>query len=128
MKPFKFIFALGFLILTMSSFGGITDGVAAAFKSGNAFKLSSFFQEKVDLTIIEESDLMSKLEAEKMVYDFFHENQPSDFIILHQGNSKSGTKYTIGRLVTEKGSFRVSFYVNTASNKELIQQIIIDFE
>tara|TARA_R110002050_G_scaffold109799_1_gene221311 strand:- start:30947 stop:31315 length:369 start_codon:yes stop_codon:yes gene_type:complete len=122
------MFTLGILFLSLSSFGGITEGVSDAFKTGNAFKLSSFFQDKIDLTILEESDLMSKLEAEKAVYDFFHENHPSDFKILHQGNSKSGSAYTIGRLVTEKGNFRVSIYVNTSSNKELIQQIIIDSE
>ena len=67
-------------------------------------------------------------EAEKMVYDFFHEYHPSEFKILHQGKSKSGLKYTIGKLFTDKGDFRVSYYINKTESTEYIQQIIIDSE
>jgi hypothetical protein len=128
MKKAKYILSFGLLLLSLSSFAGVTEDISAALKAGNAFKLSAFFQPKIDLTILEESDLLSKLEAEKLVFDFFHENKPSDFVILHQGKSKSGLAYTIGKLVTEKGDFRVSFYINKTSNSELIQQIIIDSE
>ena len=128
MQLIKRIFIFSFLLIGLSSFTGITDDVAAALKAGNAFKLSAFFQSKVDLTILDESDLMTKLEAEKMVYDFFHDNKPTDFVILHQGKSKSGLEYTIGKLTTDKGIFRVSFYINKTGNSEHIQQIIIDSE
>ena len=128
MKLVRQFFLLSFLFVAFSSFTGITDDISAALKSGNAFKLSAFFHSKVDITILDESDLLSKLEAEKMVYDFFHENEPSHFEVLHQGKSKSGLAYTIGKLTTNTGTFRVSYYIMKKDNSEFIQQIIIDSE
>lgn len=128
MKTFKQIFTFSILLFLLSSFTGITEDITAALKQGNAFKLSAFFQDKVDITILEESDLLSKLEAEKMLYDFFHDHDPSDFKVLHHGESKSGLEYTIGKLITNNGDFRVSFYIKKTANSEYIQQIIIDAE
>lgn len=128
MKFFRLVFSLAIMVLSLSSFIGIGDDINAALKAGNAFKVASFFEDKVDITILEESDLVTKLEAEKMLYDFFYSHKPSDFKVLHQGKSKSGLEYTIGKLVTNNGSFRLSYYVNNAGGKEKIQQIIIDSE
>ena len=128
MKLIKHFFVLSFLLVAFSSFAGVTEDIAAALKSGNAFKLSAFFHSKVDITILDESDLLTKLEAEKMVYDFFHENEPSHFEVLHQGKSKSGLAYTIGKLTTKTGTFRVSYYIMKKGDSEYIQQIIIDSE
>ena len=63
-----------------------------------------------------------------MIFDFFHDHKPSDFKVLHHGESKSGLEYTIGKLITSNGDFRVSFYIKSTNNSEFIQQIIIDAE
>jgi hypothetical protein len=128
MKKIKHILTLSFLLIFLCSFTGITEDVATALKSGSAFKLSKFFQEKIDLTILDDSDLIGKLEAERKLYAFFHENHPSNFEILHQGESKSGLEYTIGKLVTSNGNYRVSYYIKKTADSEFIQQIIIDTE
>lgn len=128
MQKLKHILVLLSFWLIASGFAGLNPDISAAFKSGNAFKVSAFFKDKVDITILESSDLMSKLEAEKMVYDFFHEHPPKDFEILHEVESKSGPEFTIGKLTTNNGTFRVSIYVNKTEKSEYIQQIIIDAE
>jgi hypothetical protein len=119
---------LVFIWFLASSFVGITEDITAAFKSGNAFEISAFFPEQVDITVLEESDLLSKLEAEKMIYDFFYAHPPTKFEILHQGKSKTGQEYTIGNLTTKNGTFRVSIYINKTAKSEYIQQLIIDTE
>jgi len=128
MKSFKKIFTFGLFIVALSSFTGINDDINAALKAGNAFKVSAHFDAKVDITILDDSDLLSKLEAEKMLYDFFYSHHPSDFKVLHHGESKSGLEYTIGKLVTDNGTFRLSYYINKSNNSEHIQQMIIDAE
>ncbi len=128
MQKLKHILVLFGIWLLVSAFTGLNPDISAAFKSGNAFKVSAFFPDKVDITILETSDLMSKLEAEKLVYDFFHAHPPIDFEILHEVESKSGPEFTIGKLTTRNGTFRVSIYVNKTEKSEYIQQIIIDAE
>jgi hypothetical protein len=114
--------------IILSAFTGIKEDVTVALKDGNAFKISAFFKEQVDITILDESDLLSKLEAEKLLYDFFHVNKPSDFTILHSGNSRSGQEYNIGTLTTNNGNFRISIYIKKSENSEFIQQLIIEAE
>lgn len=114
--------------LVFSGFLGITEDISAALKKGDAFKISAFFKEQVDITVLDESDLLTKLEAEKLLFDFFHSNNPSDFTILHQGKSRTGQEYIIGTLQTNKGNFRISIYVNKSGSSEFIQQFIIEAE
>lgn len=128
MKTIRNFFLLSILFISFSSFIGINDDINAAIKSGSAFKVSAFFDNKVDITILEESDLLSKLEAEKMLYEFFYTHHPTDFKVLHHGESTSGSEYTIGQLSTDNGSFRVSYYINKSENSEYIQQMSIDTE
>ncbi len=128
MKTFTKILSLSIIFISLSSFTGIDEKINAALKEGNAFKISAFFSSKVDITILDESDLLTKLEAEKLLYDFFYSHHASDFKVLHNGKSKSGLEYTIGKLVTDNGNFRLSYYINNSNNKETIQQIIIDAE
>ena len=128
MKSFYRTFTLGLFIIVFGSFTGINDDINAALKAGNAFKVSAFFDTKVDITILDESDLLSKLEAEKMLYDFFYSHHPSDFKVQHHGESKSGSEYTIGKLITNNGTFRLSYYISKSNNSEHIQQMIIDAE
>ena len=128
MKSFKRLFTFGLLIVAFSSFTGIKDEINAAFKAGNAFKVAAHFDSKIDITILDEGDLLTKLEAEKMLYDFFYSHHPTDFKVLHHGESKSGSEYTIGQLITDNGNFRVSYYINKSNNSEQIQQMIIDAE
>ncbi len=128
MQKLKHIILLCSLWVLASAFTGLNPDISAAFKSGSAFKVSAFFQDQVDLTILESSDLLSKLEAERKIYDFFHEHSPTNFEILHEVESNSGPEFTIGKLTTKNGTFRVSIYVNKTENSEYIQQIIIDAE
>ena len=119
----KFITAIiGCLAILLASFSGIADQVSTAFKNGNATEIAKYFKSNVDLSILEEDDLYPKGDAHKMITNFFKKHQPSDFKVLHQGNSNKGLEYTIGKLTTSNGNFRVSFYINGG----LIQQLTID--
>lgn len=128
MKNIRFTILFLFVWVILSSFIGIKEDVSSALSEGNAFKVSAFFNNQVDITILDESDLLSKLEAEKQLYDFFHEHSPTQFKILHTGKSRSGQEYNIGTLNTSNGIFRVSFYIEQTDNSEFIQQLIIEAE
>lgn len=113
---------LGMALLFMSFFSGIADQVSTALKSGNAVEIAKYFKSNVDLSILDEDDLYPKADAQKMITNFFRKHQPTDFKVLHQGNSNKGLEYTIGKLTTNNGNFRISFYINS----DLIQQFTID--
>lgn len=114
--------------LLLLSFAGIEESISSALKSGQTFKVSAYFHNKVDILILDEGDYMTKLEAEKMLYDFFYEKKITNFEVLHRGDSNSGLIYVIGKLITNQGNFRVSYYITNDENNAKIQQFFIDSE
>lgn len=127
MKYLKSIITVCFALLLMS-FSGIEESISNALKSGATFKVSAHFHSKVDIMILDEGDFVSKLEAEKMLYDFFYQKKITNFEVLHRGDSNSGLIYVIGKLTTDQGNFRVSYYITNDENNAKIQQFFIDSE
>ncbi|MFP4557659.1 MAG: DUF4783 domain-containing protein [Bacteroidales bacterium] len=101
------------------------EGIASALKDGNSGQLGKYLNRTVELEIIEDENMYSKAQAELMLKDFFSKNEPTDFIVNHQG-SKAETSFAIGILVTSKGSFRVSIFMKSENDSMLIHQLRIE--
>jgi hypothetical protein len=103
----------------------IPNEIITSLKTGNAKVLASFFNQNVELVILNDDNVYSKAQAEQIVSGFFSQNQPEKFTIIHQGG-KEGAKYIIGQLTTKQGPFRVSFLLKKTEDKEIIHQLRID--
>ncbi|MBK9320220.1 MAG: DUF4783 domain-containing protein [Bacteroidetes bacterium] len=92
----------------------LLDDIANALRSGDAKSVSKYFGNSVDLTIITQEEVYSKVQAEQVLRDFFSKNQPRSFTIIHKGESKEGARYAIGSLITTQGvSYRTYFISNS---------------
>jgi antitoxin component YwqK of YwqJK toxin-antitoxin module len=118
----KFLPALLLLIFTVSFKAISLDEIVKAFKSGNAARVSLFFDNTVEITISEKSTSFSKSQAELVLRDFFSTNEVQDFEIIHEGDN-AGSQYCIGNLITKNGTFRTTIFVKLKGNKQLIQEI-----
>jgi hypothetical protein len=102
----------------------IFDDIANSLRSGDAKAVSRFFGNTVDLTIINQEEVYSKMQAEQILRDFFNKNTPRSFTIIHQGLSKEGARYAIGNLVTSQGvTYRTYFFVKTQGGTAVIQEL-----
>ena len=102
----------------------IFDEITESIKSGDIRALSGYFNSTIDLTVGSQENSYSKAQAEQILRDFFTENKPSSFSIIHQGFSKEGAKYAIGSLVTIHGkSFRVYLYVKQIEGAYLVNEL-----
>lgn len=99
----------------------IKDQVVAAIGSGDASGLSAHFVPNVDLTLLTTSEYYSKAQAEQMLRKFFGEHEPRGLNIEHEGTSKVGDRYYIGRLRTAKGEFRVTFFLKKGDTFQVKQ-------
>lgn len=97
-----------------------------AIKSGNSKALSAYFAQNIDLSVNDEDDVFSKAQAEQILKKFFSSNKPSGFKVVHQGESKVGTKYVIGELTTSGGKYRVTFNMKDKGGKLVIHQLSIE--
>ncbi len=125
MKKLTILFSL-FLVITGSALASLDmlDDIANALRSGDARTVSRYFGNTVDLTIISQEEVYSKVQAEQVLRDFFSKNTPRSFTIIHKGESKEGARYAIGTLVTSQGStYRTYFFIKQQGNTAIIQEL-----
>ena len=102
----------------------IFDDISNSLRSGDAKAVSRFFGNTVDLTIINQEEVYSKMQAEQILRDFFSKNTPRSFTIIHQGLSKEGARYAIGNLTTAQGVvYRTYFFVKSQGGASVIQEL-----
>ena len=129
MKKYTLISLLLFLSFGLFSFiinnnpKDINNEVIASINAGNVGQLAKYFNSTIELTIPDHEGTFSKVQAELMVKDFFSKYPPKSFTVNNQGTSKGGSYYTIGTLVTEKGSFRTYYLIKNISGENYIQQL-----
>lgn len=120
---------IGILLCTMS-FGlqTIPNEIYTAIKTGNSKELAKYFNNNIDLVILDKEGVYSKPQAELILKDFFSKNtvnSTNGFIKLHEGG-KDASKFVIGTLYTNKGQFRVYLLMKTISGTFAIHQFRIE--
>ena len=101
--------------------------ITSAISAGNADALGRYFDANVEVAVKDTEKTYSKAEAIKVVKDFFAKNKPSSFKQVHQGASKGqDSKYVIGNLAANTGSFRVYVFMKVSGSNSTIQEIRFD--
>jgi hypothetical protein len=125
-KTITFLFIIsGLLILPHLSTAQIPEEILTSLKNGDSKKLSEYFNQNVELVVLENDNVYSKAQAQQIVSKFFSQNKPESFGIIHQGG-KEGAKYVIGNLKTTNGNFRIYFLLKSSDGKSYIHQLRIE--
>lgn len=103
----------------------IIENIAGYFRTSNTRELSKYFTSTIELTILEEEDVYSKVQAEIILRDFFAKRSPSSVKVLHRLNSNPNYRFGVLVMNTDNGKFRVSFSMKNTSGKFLITEIRI---
>jgi len=116
------------LILNVSLFAQEEEAViiANSFKTGNVQVIATYFSSSLDMTVIETEDVFSKAQATQILNQFFKANPPSSFSVKHKGASKSGDYYQIGTLSTNKGEYRVTYFLKKDKGLIFIKRLKIE--
>lgn len=121
-----------FIALILSLF--ITDGIAFAqkdiiaqvkdaIKTGSSKEISKLLDNTLEMTLEGKMKNYSKSQAEFLLKDFFKNNPPESFTIIHQGSSKSGIPYAIGQYLSKTGSFRVYIRIKKVKEQFFIHEM-----
>jgi len=103
--------------------------ITKALSEGNASTLSRYFDDAVEVGILEKEDVYNSSQASKILGDFFKQYPPKSYAQVHQGSSKSKDSiYCIGNLATDNGTFRVYIYMRVNGKQHLIQELRLDKE
>jgi len=125
-SKFKVILLLfGLFVLVSKSFSQIPDEIVLSIQNGNVETLANYFNQNVELVVESHDDVFSKPQAKQIVAEFFKDNKPKQFNIIHQGG-KEGARYAIGSLTTATGTFRVYFLLKNNGTASYIHQLRIE--
>lgn len=119
------LFIVGFILCSNQLKAQIPDEILQSLKTGNSKTLSEYFNQNVEMVVLENDNVYSKAQAQQIVNKFFSSNPPENFTIIHQGG-KEGAQYVIGNLITGKGTFRVYFLLKKSGGKDYIHQLRIE--
>jgi hypothetical protein len=119
-----FLFA-GMLLNPFPATSQVPDKIILSLKTGNAKVLSGYFNQNIELVVLDSDNVYSKAQAQLIVDNFFKDYTPVNFKVIHQGG-REGAKYVIGNLKTEKGEFRVYFLLKQNKEKNYIHQLRIE--
>ena len=129
MKAFKNIktFIL-FTILTLGinlsaqDFNSITKNLV----KGDIKKLSLSFDSNPELTILDNDAIHSKEQIVAILKEFLSKNKPSNYKMIHHGNSGNGAFFQIGELTTSTDVYRTYIYAKNINGQFLIQEFRIE--
>lgn len=99
--------------------------IIVCLKSGNAKALSDYFNQNVELVVLDNDNVYSKAQAQQIVGNFFSSYSPEQFTVIHQGG-RQDAKYVIGTLKTRNGQFRVYFLLKENEDRSYIHQLRIE--
>ena len=105
----------------------IPEEIVTAFSSGNATLLAKYFNQTIELTLLDKEEVYSKTQAEIIMRDFFNSNPPKQFQIMHEGG-KETSKYAIGTLTAESNKYRITFLLKSLDSKVYIHQLRIEYD
>ncbi len=126
MKKIAFIaFASMFFAFTMPNLPQIVK----ALNSGDADALSAFFDNKVEISILEKEGVFNKAAATDILRNFFKTHRTGSFTMIHRGSSKGkDSKYIIGNLAKGNTTYRVYVFIKIQEKRSVIQELRIEEE
>ena len=83
------------------------SAVRSALRTGSSRELSQYLAATVEVGFDGDKQGYNATQAEIIIKDFFAKNTPSSFEFIHQGESKEGIQYAIGRYTGRNGTYRV---------------------
>ena len=117
------VFALLLFVCVPSWSQEVFNPMKNALKAGDASALARQFNQQVEVTINGNQSSYSKAQAEIVIRDFFRDNPPSDFAIMHTGSSKGGLQFAIGKYTAGKTHYSVLMRVKESGTAKLIHEI-----
>jgi hypothetical protein len=122
--------ALSILVLlaSMTAYSAdIPAEIVSAINSGNAAMLSGYLNNTVELTLLEKEGVYSNTQTEVILKNFFVQNPPKEFKLLHEGGKES-SKYAIGNYVSDSKTYRITLFFKSEEARLLIHQMRIENE
>lgn len=127
MWKFKITILFLFLLQIPVIAQDLDHSIIQGFNIGNSNLIEPFLAEEVEVILPNDQGSMSKNLAGKKISEFFKSIEISQFKLVHEGASPSGSYYHIGELKGKEMGYRV-YLLNVGEEHTEITEIRIDEE
>ncbi len=103
----------------------VFNPIAKYIRQGDAEKLSAWFAENLEISIMSSTNDSSKRQAKQIIKSFFDSYTPRSFNITHKAG-RSNMKYALGTLHAGGEEFEITIFVNRKGDNYWIQQLKIE--
>jgi len=111
----------------LSSFAGdVIAEISSQFSQGNTKEIAKYFSSTVNLSILNDNNIYSKVQAEIILGSFLKMNQPRSSKIIHRLDSNTNYQHAVIELNTSEGDFRVSYSIRVNNNQAQLVEIRIE--
>ena len=100
--------------------------LSAYFRDGDAKKISVYFSPTVTLSILNDHNVYSNVQAEIILSTFFKMNRPTGVKILHRLDNNPNYQHAVIELKTTKGDYRVSYSTRENNSKSQLVELRIE--
>ena len=118
-------FTMGFCAYAQNRSYDVFIPIAKYMKKGDADKLSAWFADNLEITILSTTNDSSRNQARQIVKSFFNTYTPRSFTINHKAG-RSNMKYALGLLSAGGETFLVTIFVSCKDETYKIQQLKIE--
>lgn len=126
MKSCILSIAFVFICISNSIGNDLIGELSGQFRQGNAREISKYFSPMVNLSILNDNNVYSKVQAEIILESFFKINSPTGSKIIHRLDSNPNYQHAVIELNTIKGYYRVSYSIRINDNQAQIAEIRIE--
>ena len=126
----KHLIYIVFLLSTVSTMANNVEQIKNAIKNGDGVALATYFDNSVEVCVLDTEDMYTSSEAKSVIIDFFAKHKPKSLSQIHKGDSKAkDAQYLTGTMIDQSGvSFRLYIYLKNVNGKLLIQEMRFDKE
>lgn len=116
-----------FLLVALITFmqpSGVFERLGRLITDAQVKELSTYFENTIEITLINKEGLYSKSQAEIVLKEFFKNNPPQSFQVTHKGTSNEHVHYAIGMLTTKNNTkFRTYFFLKEKQGIYYLQEL-----
>lgn len=104
------------------------DRVADLLKGADTKELFKWLPSMVELTILDEGNVYSKVQAQVILNNFFDKNQPKSIKMIHRVNTNSNYRFAVMMLNTTTGNYRTSYSLKLIDGAFYLTELRIEIE
>ena len=123
----RILFFILLLACNQTAKGQFETHILNAFGKADIQRIYAHFDKNVEICIGDEVEFYPKNIAKEVLNAFFKKVRPVKCTPLHKGESSDhSSKYIIGKLEAQKGTFRLFVFAIKKSGKQLIKEVRLE--